>query len=134
MKYIVYDERGVIQCSGECPDVGASFDHFAPCQVLQVEEVPRDLQNWVVENEALQQRLGRPSGYHVWEADAARWVADTAMIRRVRAQLLAATDWTQLPDVPEKIKSAYLSYRQALRDISGQPGYPEVIDWPEKPS
>ena len=47
-----------------------------------------------------------------------------------RNKLLAETDWTQLPDVPENTKSRYKEYRQALRDITKQPGYPDNIIWP----
>ena len=48
-----------------------------------------------------------------------------------RDQSLAETDWTQLADVvaPE----GYTEYRQALRDISSQEGFPHNINWPELP-
>jgi len=54
-------------------------------------------------------------------------------IRAERDALLAATDWTQLPDVPESIRDAYAVYRQALRDIPQQSGFPDVVEWPVKP-
>lgn len=47
-----------------------------------------------------------------------------------RTLLLQETDWTQLPDVPEKTKLKWKDYRQALRDITKQPD-PYNIDWPE---
>jgi hypothetical protein len=56
-----------------------------------------------------------------------------AAIRADRKELLAATDWTQLPDVPETTREAYAFYRQALRDISQQSGFPENVIWPLKP-
>jgi hypothetical protein len=56
-----------------------------------------------------------------------------AAIRAERDALLAATDWTQLPDVPESIRDAYAVYRQALRDIPQQSGFPDVVEWPVKP-
>jgi hypothetical protein len=56
-----------------------------------------------------------------------------AAIRAERDSLLAATDWTQLPDVPEAIREAYAVYRQALRDIPQQSGFPDVVEWPIKP-
>jgi len=54
-------------------------------------------------------------------------------IRAERDALLAASDWTQLPDVPEATRSAWAVYRQALRDVPQQDGFPENIDWPVKP-
>jgi hypothetical protein len=56
-----------------------------------------------------------------------------AAIRAERDALLAATDWTQLPDVPESIRNAYAVYRQALRDIPQQSGFPDDVEWPIKP-
>lgn len=53
--------------------------------------------------------------------------------RAQRDRLLAATDWTQLSDVPQAIKDKYAAYRQALRDVPQQPGFPNNIQWPVKP-
>ena len=54
-------------------------------------------------------------------------------VRDNRNALLAGTDWTQLPDVPEAIRNAYTEYRQALRDVPEQEGFPNDIIWPTKP-
>ena len=56
-----------------------------------------------------------------------------AQAREQRDVLLAASDWTQLPDVPEATREAWAVYRQALRDVPQQDGFPENIDWPAKP-
>ena len=52
-----------------------------------------------------------------------------------RIFLLSQTDWTQLPDVsmPEEERNAWRSYRQTLRDITSQPGFPTDIIWPINP-
>lgn len=50
-----------------------------------------------------------------------------------RNALLAASDWTQLPDVPQATKDAWAQYRQALRDITEQSGYPTNVVWPTSP-
>lgn len=55
-------------------------------------------------------------------------------LRRERNRLLTESDWSQTPDVPESIKSAYLTYRQALRDLPANTTDPENPAWPEKPS
>lgn len=47
---------------------------------------------------------------------------------------LKDTDWTQLPDVPEATKTLWAEYRQALRDITSQEGFPYDIVWPEVPN
>lgn len=56
-----------------------------------------------------------------------------AQIRMARNALLAESDWTQLPDVPQAIKDAWATYRQALRDITAQSGFPYTIEWPVAP-
>lgn len=52
-----------------------------------------------------------------------------------RNVLLAESDWTQLADVPlpAEEKAAWAAYRQQLRDITAQPGFPNSIIWPVKP-
>ena len=55
--------------------------------------------------------------------------------RAKRNALIAETDYLAMPDYPldtEK-KAAVLAYRQALRDIPEQAGFPRQIDWPVKP-
>lgn len=52
---------------------------------------------------------------------------------RTRDFLLTQSDWTMLLDVPTD-KKAWKAYRQALRDITQQPGFPDNIVWPTKPT
>jgi len=54
-------------------------------------------------------------------------------VRMKRASLLSSTDWTQLPDVPQTTKDLWSPYRQALRDITTQTGYPRNVVWPTQP-
>ena len=58
-----------------------------------------------------------------------------AEAREKRNALIAETDFLVMPDYPldaEK-KGAVLAYRQALRDVPEQAGFPRQIDWPVKP-
>lgn len=56
-----------------------------------------------------------------------------ASIRAERNELLYATDWTQAVDVPKAIKDLYAPYRQALRDVPQQSGFPVTVNWPIAP-
>jgi hypothetical protein len=38
-----------------------------------------------------------------------------------------------MSDVPLENKDAWAVYRQALRDLPEQPGFPEAIAWPDAP-
>lgn len=54
---------------------------------------------------------------------------------RKRSNLLNSSDWTQLPDckLSAELKEAWAVYRQALRDITSQEGFPNTITWPTQP-
>ena len=62
---------------------------------------------------------------------AARTASRASGIRAERDTLLAATDWTALSDVTMSPEMA--AYRQALRDVTAQPGFPDTVTWPAKP-
>lgn len=61
-----------------------------------------------------------------------RNAAQAASVRAERNAKLAASDWTQVIDAPVD-QAAWAAYRQALRDISSQEGFPWNIDWPTMP-
>ena len=56
-----------------------------------------------------------------------------ARARAKRDQLLRDSDWTQGRDVPPALSEAWTPYREALRDITSQAGFPQSIDWPSLP-
>lgn len=64
--------------------------------------------------------------------NAANKVAELEVIkqRTERNMLLAETDYAALPDSPE-MSDAMKAYRQALRDVPTQSGFPTDITWPE---
>jgi hypothetical protein len=53
-------------------------------------------------------------------------------VRKQRTEKLKDSDWTQVADSPVD-KAAWAAYRQALRDITAQAGFPWTIDWPAQP-
>lgn len=77
------------------------------------------LQQWSVE--ALTQE--EIDGMNAAQADA---------IRQERNRLLAECDWTQLADAPVD-DLAWATYRQSLRDITLQSGFPWTVVWPDQP-
>lgn len=54
-------------------------------------------------------------------------------VRSKRNELLAQSDWTQVADAPVD-KAAWAEYRQALRDISLQSGFPFEVVFPVTPA
>ena len=74
--------------------------------------------------------------YSVADMDADAIVAKDAeqakSVRQQRGEKLKDSDWTQVIDAPVD-QAAWATYRQALRDITGQEGFPWTITWPEQP-
>jgi hypothetical protein len=50
-------------------------------------------------------------------------------VRQTRNDKLKECDWTQLADSTAD-KQAWATYRQALRDVPNQVGFPWTVDWP----
>lgn len=60
---------------------------------------------------------------------------DTVFMRTKRDALLAESDWTQVNDSPlsDEKKAEWATYRQALRDVTGDELFPIYMDWPTRP-
>ena len=56
--------------------------------------------------------------------------------RIVRNELLEETDWIVIKylDIGEPVPQEWSDYRQALRDITEQAGFPGNVDWPTEPT
>lgn len=76
-----------------------------------------------------------------WRVEEGQWIApeiDTAeialSIRHQRDEKLARSDWTQIAShLSTEQKSAWEVYRQALRDVPQQEGFPLEFQWPTEP-
>lgn len=96
---------------------------------LVVAEYPLEA-NWI---ETSQATIG-----DLW--DGVSFIKDTtaeeakaaAAVREERNEKLKKTDWTQVADAPVD-KAVWATYRQALRDVSTQTGFPWDVQWPIEP-
>jgi len=109
-----------------------------PGERFLLADVYRSFDNHYVAGGVLRERPPQPSQSHQWDWPTKTWVRDDALAaqqaRQQRDALLAACDWTQLPDAPLTTRAAWAEYRQALRDVPTQPGFPEEILWPSPPA
>jgi hypothetical protein len=57
-------------------------------------------------------------------------------VRAERDGLLLVSDWTQVADAPlsSEKKTEWATYRQSLRDITSQEGFPNNVSWPTQPA
>jgi hypothetical protein len=53
-------------------------------------------------------------------------------VRASRDEKLKTSDWTQVADAPVD-KTVWATYRQALRNLTTQSGFPWTITWPDAP-
>ena len=93
--------------------------------------------NVVVTDEQWQTSLD--NNYNSINSDGSGSVVDfstdaekTSMVRGARDAELAATDWRALSDVT--MSDEWRTYRQALRDVPAQAGFPTNVTWPVEPS
>lgn len=63
---------------------------------------------------------------------SARTAQCAIAVRAERDARLAACDWTQMADAPVDSLS-WANYRQALRDVTAQTGFPWEVSWPVTP-
>jgi len=67
------------------------------------------------------------------QLEAERLEAKANQVRAERDRLLTASDWTQVADAPV-VSLEWQPYRQALRDVPQQSGFPDSVEWPVPPN
>jgi len=72
------------------------------------------------------------------ETEVARLIAEQPAkeARAKRDRLLTESDWVTIraTDTGNPVPTEWQTYRQALRDITEQTGFPEEIEWPQEPT
>jgi len=80
-------------------------------------------------------QVGQPLYGNEWEVSYTAQNMEQATaesnVRAKRDSLLQETDWMALSDVT--MSSEMTTYRQALRDVPAQSGFPFSVTWPNKP-
>lgn len=123
-----YNHAGCVDCEIEHPVYGWIPFTASPDDV---EQHGRELYA-----EAISGKFGPIAAYVPPPPPSVEQIAAGA--RNERDRLLAESDKYVLPDrwammTPEQ-QAAWSAYRQALRDITTQPGFPTEINWPVKPA
>jgi len=71
------------------------------------------------------------------EKDQADYDIAAQLVRSTRDERLADSDWTQMVDCSQytdtTARTEWQAYRQSLRDVTAQAGFPFNIIWPEEP-
>lgn len=59
-------------------------------------------------------------------------ISKSDYIRKLRNRFLSDSDWAVLPDAPTD-KDAWMTYRQALRDVMQNWDGSDIVEFPDKP-
>lgn len=135
MKYTLYKATGEIVSIRDCPDI---TEQILDDDILWIEgEYPSSI--YYMDNGVPVEFPTHSFKYANFDYSTKTWVEDIKRIesevKAKRNTLLSASDWTQLPNGPltSEKQQAWATYRQALRDITNQPGYPTNVEWPTAP-
>ena len=88
----------------------------------------------------INERVSQPNYWSVaYATDEEKKAAEKPMyeeaVRAERNQLLNKYEWTLTsPDLTDDKKAEWKTYRQALRDLPDQSGFPYTHTWPTKPT
>ena len=109
---------------------------------------PLDSTNWLIPAGCVETAPPTIADSQLAKWDGSKWVVEDILVaepdpepepvapevsaRSERDELLMTSDWTQVDDSPVD-KSAWATYRQLLRDVPSQEGFPNTITWPVKP-
>ena len=145
MNYIVYDKDGnilkTVTCDGH--HISAQGEYFIEGTASDVYQYVANgvIVDYTEKQIAIKKNI--PFGYK-WDITTMSLKPQISLeeiktylstkARRTRDTLLTECDWTQILDQPESTKLKWQPYRQELRDITAQEGFPDNIIWPIKPS
>lgn len=136
IKYVIHNEKGRILSFGECLENVIEFQNV-PDGCTLIENAEGHWDTHYVDNGVVVKKSIRPNENSVFNYATKSWELDSAYaIKKVlmlRNNILAQSDWTQLSDVPLETKQAWAAYRQQLRDVTSQSGYPFNVIWPMPP-
>lgn len=135
---IVYDQNGKPLLVSDTPAAAVIYDlpHSGVLEVNLLDGITVD--DFYIKAGCVTLKPPKPTPHHVFDYTTKQWIdprtpeTEWPLVRAKRDRLIAATDWTQLPDVPLATKEMWANYRQALRDVTLQAD-PFNIVWPTTP-
>ena len=104
-------------------------------EVQRDEGISFEAVSWTMQRpwtDGIEQRISANTAKWRAAAQAEAYDTTSSEVRSKRDELLAETDYIMAVDYPatESKKTAVSEYRQALRDIPSQDGFPYDVTWP----
>ena len=137
--YVYRLSNGQIIYSGSCQESDIDKQNVPDGYALQIVENYINWSDFYVLNNTLIAIPEKPNQYSIFNYTTKQWEIDQNqlifVIAKKRNSLLLFSDWTQLPNNPLTVEQqqAWATYRQQLRDITSQSGYPTNVVWPLQP-
>lgn len=112
-----------------------SAETLARYNVYPVTPTPAPLIDSKTQRHVQEAQLVDDAWVQVWTVEPLPEQQAGANVRGHRNRLLSETDWvvTMHTERGTNIPAVWELYRQALRDITSQGGFPYTIEWPTKP-
>lgn len=142
----------IIDFNSESHEITVRFNRFDVVKVIRllIEDnkyiTGIDLDNYIMSHCPIKQTIEKQIATNAEEIKKLISVKYSERLKRtqhknnnaaLRQELLASSDWTQLPDANQNLddedRKLWLEYRQDLRDITKQPGWPVDVEWPKRP-
>jgi len=147
MRAIIFNKLGKILRVVEAPE-DALFLQKAENELLLI--YSENIANKYVNTESFEvlNLPDKPSDFHIFNWPAKQWDYSEELYSQYLVKLktsiivqrnnfLLNSDWSELPSALQRLGEAKISewqtYRQALRDITTQEGYPSNVVWPSQP-
>jgi hypothetical protein len=94
--------------------------------------------NYYLEGGVVVKQPEKPSELHMFDFQSKTWKVSALAVKSKRVLLLEHSDWTDTLSAQsrlgEVLYAAWQTYRQALRDLPEQTGFPEEVVWPIPPT
>jgi len=135
--HVFFDSTGQILAMNNNPDSFPGLNKFL------IGNTALDIREFWINNGSLERLPPKPEVSGNWFFDYAKKVWErnatlvSAEIKRKRLELLMSSDWTDTfsakARLGDQLYQNWQTYRQALRDITAQSGYPLDVVWPTAP-
>lgn len=137
--FYIYNSLGQILRSGYCP--AQDFDlqiNNADENIVEGQASPT---TQYIQDGIIKDMGNKPSEYHYWDYQGLSWKLNKNDLKNSiiskRNYLLLDSDWTDTLSAKtrlgDNLYNAWQFYRQQLRDITAQSGYPLNVVWPTPP-
>ena len=141
ISFTTYLATGEILSSGTCQEDMLEAQANPEKGILVIQGGSDFKTQYILNGEIVNKPVKPTDGAYSFNYSNKQWVqnisAQEAEIKLIRNNLLLQSDWTDTYSAPARLGeekyTAWQIYRQQLRDITTQPGYPYQITWPQAP-